>query len=66
MARIEADVRAGQQSALLASVMGAAPEWPELDDQLEMFEAWLTAEPKTVDPEELELRQALGLRGSGG
>lgn len=60
--RISADVRTEQQAALLAQAVGAQVEWPSLADRLEAFEDSLEAEPTYVDPEELELRDALGLR----
>ena len=64
--RIEADVRVAQQTAALISAMGGEPEWPSLDEQVEAFEAWLVSVPELLDKENLELRQALGLRGNGG
>lgn len=64
--RIEADVRAAQQAALMAQVMGGKPEWPSLDDRLAEFEEQLAAEPVLVDRADLELRDALGLRRPGG
>lgn len=60
--RIVADVRADQQAAQIAQVMGARPEWPSLEDRLTRFEDALTAEPTQLDPEDQELRDALGLR----
>jgi len=64
--RITADVRTMQQVAGFGLVMGGKPEWPDLDGQLDAFEEWLTSEPERLDPQDLELRQALGLRGRGG
>ena len=64
--RIEADVRAAQQASLIASMFGAQPDWPSLDERLADFERELAAEPVRVDSEELELREALGLRRPGG
>lgn len=46
----------------MAAMFGAKPEWPSLDDRVEAFEALLVAEPASVDLEDLELRDALGLR----
>lgn len=63
---ITAEVRAAQQTASLAMVMGGKPEWPDLDEHLEAFDAALVAEPKRLDAHELDLRAALGLRGHGG
>lgn len=63
VARIEADVRQAQQAAQMSAIFGGEPEWPSLDDRLTEFEELLTTEPAPVDPEERELREALGLRG---
>ena len=59
-------VRADQQAAQVAVLAGGDVEWPTLEERLEEFEAELVAEPVALDPEELELRSALGLRGGGG
>ena len=64
--RIEADVRAAQQASLIASMFGAQPEWPSLDERLAEFEQALAAEPVRLDTDEMELREALGLRRPGG
>ena len=64
--RIEADVRAAQQASLIASMFGAQPDWPSLDDRLAEFEQALAAEPVRVNSEDMELREALGLRRPGG
>jgi hypothetical protein len=64
--RIEADVRAAQQAALMASMFGGEPEWPSLDGRLAEFETYLAAEPERVNTEEMALRDALGLRRPGG
>lgn len=64
--RIEADVRAAQQAALLVAAMGGKPEWPSLDDRLTAFDDWLAAAPMVVDQADMELRDALGLRRPGG
>lgn len=58
--RLEAEVRLVQQAALTAGV-----EPPGLDDALDEFEAALVAPPNRVDPDELDLRRALGLRVAG-
>lgn len=64
--RIEDDVKAMQQAALMASMFGAEPSWPSLDERLAEFDAFLAAEPVAVDLADLELRDALGLRRPGG
>lgn len=65
--RIEADVRAAQQASLIAAMFGAQPDWPSLDERLAEFERDLAAEPvRIADSDELELREALGLRRPGG
>ena len=63
--RIEADVRTAQQVALMASVMGGKPEWPDLDERLTEFDRELCSVPVVVSPADLELRLALGLRRPG-
>lgn len=60
--RIEADVRSDQQACLIAAAFGAKPEWPSLEDRIAEFDAFLVSEPTKVDTEELELREAFGLR----
>lgn len=60
--RIEADVRAAQQAALMARVMGGKPEWPSLDERLAAFDEALMAEPVKHDLSTLILREAHGLR----
>lgn len=64
--RIEEDVRSNQQTALMLAAWGGKPEWPSLDERLDEFEAMLVSPPKPVDTEDLELRDALGLRRPGG
>lgn len=64
--RIEVDVRAAQHAAVMSSMFGGKPEWPSLDDRLAEFEALLVSAPKMIDPVDLELRDALGLRRPGG
>jgi len=44
--------------------MGADIAVPVLDEQIELFDAWLVKEPERlsrVDAEEMELRRALGV-----
>lgn len=51
-----------QQTVALAMVMGAKGlTMPDLHSRLREMEEWLASEPKQHDPEDLELRQALGL-----
>jgi hypothetical protein len=64
--RLEADVRAAQQAAILVAALGGKPDWLELDDQIAVLDDHLASAPKTVDREEAELRDALGLRRPGG
>lgn len=65
--RIIEDTRSAQLSVRLARMWGAkGTEWPSLGDQIERFEGWLLSEPKELDPDETELRAALGLRRTGG
>jgi hypothetical protein len=47
-------------------LLGGAKELPSVDDRVAEFVTALEATPKRVDPEEMELRAALGLRGQGG
>lgn len=46
----------------MATMFGAKPEWPSLEERLAEFDAVLLAEPKRLDAADLELREALGLR----
>ncbi len=55
-----------QRAAQLGSLFGGNPEWPTLDGRIDEFTAALNAEPVQGNPEELELRHALGLRGRDG
>lgn len=41
---------------------GGKPQWPSLDDRIAEIDAFLLSEPKRVDTEDDELREALGLR----
>jgi hypothetical protein len=44
--------------------LGSDVEAPVLDEQIELFEAWLTKEPERLsqlDAEQMELRRALGV-----
>lgn len=57
------DFRTEQQALATAALLGSkVSEWPTLAERLERFDAALAAEPPRLDPEEQELRQALGLR----
>lgn len=65
--RVIGDFRTEQQALATAALLGSKVEsWPTLAERLERFEAALAAEPPRVDPEDQELRKALGLRSSGG
>jgi hypothetical protein len=64
--RIEVDVRAAQQAALLVMALGGKPEWPSLEERLAAFYTELASTPVVMDRAELELREALGLRRPGG
>lgn len=59
-------MRGAQQAALISTTFGGKPEWPSLDERLADFETLLASEPERVNPAELELRDALGLRRPGG
>jgi len=59
------DVRTAQQGAQFASLLGAKPAWPSLTDELVLLDEALAAEPVVLNPEERELRAALGLRSHG-
>lgn len=56
------DFRAEQLGLVVAASMGAKPTWTTLAERLEKFEAALAQEPPRLDPEEQELRMALGLK----
>lgn len=60
--RVVNAVHADQQAAMLARLSGSDIEWPTLDARLAELDADLVAEPISLDPQELELRDALGLR----
>lgn len=47
---------------MLAWAVGGKADWPDLDDELDQFEASLAAEPRHFDRDELELRAAFGLK----
>lgn len=64
--RIITDVHAARQAVFLAQALGAKAEAPTIDEAVDAFEAHLCGEPKTLDPDELDLREALGLRGHRG
>lgn len=55
-------MRSVQQAALLVAASGGKPQWPSLDDRIAEIDAFLLSEPKRVDTEDDELREALGLR----
>lgn len=59
-------MRAIEQAALLVAAFGGKPQWPSLDDRIAEIDAFLVSEPKQVDTEDAELREALGLRRPGG
>lgn len=50
-----------QQAALLVMASGRKAEIASLDERLAAFDAWLVSTPKHMDPDELELRQVLGV-----
>lgn len=64
--RIVSDVQSVRQAVLVSRVFGGKADPPSVDEQVEAFEASLIAEPRRFDPEDLELREALGLRGHRG
>lgn len=64
--RVMGDVRSDQHAAQMSAMLGGSPEWPTVADRLEQFRQILNAEPVEVDPEDQELREALGLRGNRG
>lgn len=49
-------------AATLAQAMGADAEIPDWPTTRAGFDAALAAEPRTVDPDEMTLSRALGLR----
>ena len=55
-------VASDHQAILTALLIGGAKEIPSLDERLADFDEALAAEPKRLDPEDLELRIALGVK----
>ena len=64
--RVVGDFRAEQLGLIVGLCLGAKGELPILDKRLADFDEALAKEPPRLDPEQAELRQALGLRGPGG
>lgn len=60
--RITADLRFDQHAAHMSTIFGGSPEWPTLAERLEQFRQILNEPAAVLDPEESELRDALGLR----
>lgn len=60
--QIETQVRNDQLAAVLARASGAEVEWPTIGEKLAELDRLLTAEPEHLDPDDVELRAALGLR----
>lgn len=64
--RVIGDFRTVQQGQQMSAMFGGKPEWTTLAERLDEFETALAAEPPRLDPEEEELREALGLRSGRG